>query len=159
MLAINAQLLGSGLPGEARQWSWLDAQLNEPADPGATALITHKPLTAPVAELKVAPPYRFVPQPARGRLMMLVRDRNVALVVSGHVHQHRRLDIDGVAHLWAPTTWAVLPDEVQPTLGTKRCGVVPLDLAEDHPLDPEMVEPDGLTQFMLAPDVPVPYRL
>ena len=157
VLAINAQLFGSGLPDEARQWSWLHAQLDDHGAAGATALITHKPLTASAAELAAAPPYRFVPDAARHRLVSLVRDRNVTLVVSGHVHQYRRLDVDGVAHVWAPTTWAVLPDEIQPTLGTKRCGVVTLHIADDHPFDPEMVEPDGLTQYMLAPDIPVPY--
>jgi 3',5'-cyclic-AMP phosphodiesterase len=159
LLAINAQLLGSGLPGETRQWTWLQAQLDEGADAKGTVMISHKPLTASDGELDAAPPYRFVPQPARDRLMALMRGRNVALVVSGHVHQYRRLVVDGVRHLWAPTTWAVLPDEVQPTLGTKRCGVVTLDLTDHSALDPEMVEPDGLSQFMLAPDIPAQYRL
>jgi 3',5'-cyclic AMP phosphodiesterase CpdA len=34
LLAINAQLLGSGLEAEAEQWSWLERQVGEPAGSG-----------------------------------------------------------------------------------------------------------------------------
>jgi glutathionylspermidine synthase len=43
LLAINAQLPGSGLEAEAGQWSWLEEQLSAPGNNGHIALLTHKP--------------------------------------------------------------------------------------------------------------------
>lgn len=60
LLAINAQLIGSGLEAEERQWEWLEQEVRDCGD-NALALVTHKPVTAPDAELASAPPYRFVP--------------------------------------------------------------------------------------------------
>jgi len=88
-----------------------------------------------------------VPEDARRRLKELFASRPLALVVSGHVHQLRLLDLGGMRHVWAPTTWAVLPDGAQPTLGSKRCGIVTLDLDPDGAVEPELVEPDGLVQL------------
>jgi len=90
LLAINAQLPGSGLEAEAGQWSWLGDQLTD--------------------------------------------------------------------HLWAPSTWAVLPDQVQPRLGEKRCGIVSLDLASGTSPEPVLVEPDGIAQLTVGSDIPDPYH-
>ena len=157
LLAINAQLLGSGLDAEARQWSWLEQQLSGRGK-GALALITHKPVTATATEMATAPPLRFWPPPARDRLSGLLKDKPPALVLSGHVHQYRRLHIGGTEHLWAPTTWAVLPDEAQPVLGAKRCGIVALEFPSGGaPPQSEFVEPDGISQLTLIRDLPDPY--
>ena len=72
LLAINAQLPGSGLDAEASQWSWLGEQLNGHSDDQRIALITHKPVTATEAELANSPTYRFLPQSARYRLRGLL---------------------------------------------------------------------------------------
>lgn len=157
VVAINAQLLGSGLAAEADQWTWLESQLGVGGDGQAIMVVTHKPLVAADAEVAAAPPYRFVPRPAWDRLRDLFAGHPVALVVSGHVHQYRVLDLDGIRHVWAPTTWAVLPDEAQPILGTKRCGVVSLELAGTGRVEPSLVEPGGLAQLTLVDDVPDPY--
>lgn len=91
-----------------------------------------KPVTAPGPELAAGPPYRFWPTPARIRLARLFGGTPPALVISGHVHQYRLLCLDGTDHLWVPTTWAVLPDHVQPVLGAKRCGIASLSLAPER---------------------------
>jgi hypothetical protein len=65
---------------------------------------------------------------------------------------------DGTDHLWVPTTWAVLPGQVQPVLGAKRCGIVSLTLSAAAPAQPELVEPDGLEQLTLTVDLPDPYH-
>ncbi len=77
---------------------------------------------------------------------------------NGHVHQYRLLRLDGTDHLWAPSTWAVLPDQVQPTLGAKRCGIVSLDLANGTSPEPVLVEPDGIAQLTVGTDIPDPYH-
>jgi 3',5'-cyclic-AMP phosphodiesterase len=158
VLAVNAQLLGSGLQAEAAQWSWLEEQVGRRRGRHPVALITHKPVTATGTELAAAPPYRFWPPPASGRLARLFGGTPPALVMSGHLHQYRLLPLDGTDHLWVPTTWAVLPDHVQPVLGAKRCGIVSLTLATGTPAQQELIEPDGLEQFTLTIDLPDPYR-
>jgi 3',5'-cyclic AMP phosphodiesterase CpdA len=157
LLAINAQLLGSGLEAEAAQWSWLEQQTSERSG-NQLALVTHKPMVSTDAEMASSPPYRFLPPSSRDRLADLFRDRPLALVMSGHVHQYRRLRLDGTDHLWAPTTWAVLPDEAQPVFGAKRCGIVSLDLADGPPPQPEFVAPDGIAQLTMTRDLPDPYH-
>ncbi len=157
-LAINAQLLGSGLQAEASQWSWLEEQLREHGENQQIALITHKPVTASGPELATSPPYRFWPPAARRRLTSLLGNQPPALIISGHVHQYRQLRLDGTDHLWAPTTWAVLPDEAQPVLGAKRCGIVSLKLAPGTPAQPQLIEPPGITQLALHHDIPDPYH-
>ena len=158
LLAINAQLLGSGLEAEAGQWSWLEQQVSDCAANQPLALITHKPVASTDAEMAISPPYRFLPPASRDRLADLFRDRPLALVISGHVHQYRLLRLDGTDHLWVPTTWAVLPDEAQPVFGVKRCGIVSLDLAAGPPPQPEFVAPDGLAQLTMTRDLPDPYH-
>jgi 3',5'-cyclic AMP phosphodiesterase CpdA len=116
LLGINAQLLGSGLEAEARQWSWLEATLSQRRGSQRIALIAHKPFAAGGAEMAAAPAYRFWPEPARHRLGGMLAGSPPALAVSGHVHQFRQLHLDGTDHLWVPTTWAVLPDHAQPVL-------------------------------------------
>lgn len=156
LLGLDAQLLGSGLAAEAAQWDWLAGAVADAGD-RPVVLVTHKPLTAGEHELADGPNHRFVPPAARRRLGDLFRDRRLALVVSGHVHQYRCLDAGGTRHVWAPTTWAVLPDDVQPPVGLKRCGVVTLELHGSPAVEPVLVEPPGLAQLMLWRDLPDPY--
>jgi 3',5'-cyclic AMP phosphodiesterase CpdA len=157
LLGINAQLAESDLTAEAGQWAWLEQQLKEHSQP--TAFITHKPFTATEAELAAAPSYRFLPPVAWQRIADLTRDNPPALVLSGHVHQHRELHFDGTDHLWVPTTWAVLPDQAQPVLGAKRCGIVSLTLDGSMPPQREFIEPVGIAQLTIRQDLPDPYSV
>jgi 3',5'-cyclic AMP phosphodiesterase CpdA len=156
VVGVNAQLLGSGLEDEAAQWTFLEAELSGPRVP--TVLVSHKPLTASEHELTTAPRYRFVPSPARERVVALCHEAGVELVVSGHVHQSRRLHAAGMVHLWGPTTWAVLPDWLQPIIGVKRCGILELDLRDDGGFTAQWVEPTGLQQLTLGEDIASPYE-
>jgi 3',5'-cyclic AMP phosphodiesterase CpdA len=150
LVGVNAQLFGTGLPGEAEQWDFVDDALNgtHPTDQ-RLLFVTHKPIAAPEPELAGGPPYRFVPSPARDRLWERVRAAGVEVVLSGHVHQSRALQLHGVSHLWAPTTWAVLPETMQQTIGTKRCGLMELELPDEGSLAHRFVEPEGLAQHVI----------
>ena len=156
VLAIDAQLFGADLEAADAQWAWIEEEL---ATFGARpiVLVTHKPWLASDTELAAAPSYRFVPAVQRARFDELFGDRRPELVVSGHVHQHRELAAPGSRHLWATTTWAVLPDERQPTLGTKRCGLLSLELHDNGSAIAQLVEPEGLGQFTLGRDIADPY--
>ncbi len=115
--------------------------------------MTHKPIAAPTDEIETAPEYRFVPRADRAFLS----GRAFDLVVSGHVHQYRCQDFDGARHVWAPTSWAVLPDDAQPRFGEKRCGVVTFELGSSADVEPALIEPDGIRQLTLTEDLPNPY--
>ena len=158
VLALDAQLLGSGLEAEAAQWSWLEEQAGGLRGGPPVALITHKPVTTAEPELAAAPPYRFWPPDAHERFTRLFDGIPPALVMSGHVHQYRLLRLDGTDHLWVPTTWAVLPGHVQPVFGAKRCGIVSLTLGAAPSARHELIEPDGLRQLTLTVDLPDPYH-
>jgi hypothetical protein len=156
LIAVNAQLFQSGLPAEVDQWDWLGAQVADTDIAETIALVIHKPIAAPAGELATAPSFRFVPAGARSRLAELLSRRRLGAVLSGHVHQSRRLDLAGTMHLWAPTTWAVLPDAIQPTFGVKRCGLLTVALRPTG-MAAEVVEPDGLLQLTLGRNVDDPY--
>ena len=76
---------------------------------------------------------------------------------AGHVHQFRVLQTGRSRHVWAPTTWAVLPEAAQPTMGVKQCGVLCLELGGDDELDAELTTPPGMLQLTLLEDIPDPY--
>jgi 3',5'-cyclic AMP phosphodiesterase CpdA len=158
LLGINAQLFGSGLDAEAAQWEWLSAQLSDRERSRPTVLVCHKPIYAGPAELAGAPSYRFVPNAARRRLMDLFADGSVPLVVSGHVHQFRRLADGHRSHIWAPTTWALLPEHAQRTVGLKQCGVLSLSLGHGGEADVELISPPGMRDLTLLVDIPDPYE-
>ena len=158
LLGLNAQLAGTGLAAETAQWSWLEQRLRECDASQPIALVMHKPLAAGEAELAAAPSFRFLPAPGRQRIADLFGERPPALVLSGHVHQHRQLRLDGIDHLWVPTTWAVLPDEVQPVLGTKQCGILSLEFRGSSLPQSEFIEPDGIAQLTIVRDLPDPYH-
>jgi hypothetical protein len=156
IVAVDAQLFGSELEAEAQQETWLKAVLSED-DERPVLFISHKPVDGPAPELATAPPYRFLPAGERERLGAQLRRRRVPIVVSGHVHQYRMLELHGVQHAWAPTTWSVLPDDTQPVFGTKRCGVLALELDSTGTARASLVEPTGIEQFTLGVDIANPY--
>jgi alkaline phosphatase D len=157
VLGIDAQLFGWGLEPEQAQWDWLEQRMAaQPAD-RPVVLVCHKPITATDSEVAASPRHRFVPDPARRRLGQLLDAVRSPLVVSGHVHQYRVLDDRARRHVWAPTTWAVLPEWAQKTIGVKRCGALMLELGPDGPAV-EFVEPAGLAQLTLGDDLADPYH-
>ena len=157
LVALDAQLFGTDLGIAADQWSWLESTLSAVAPDERVALLTHKPITAAPEELERSPGQRFVRQFAPERFDAIMLDPRVALVLSGHVHQYRVFDLAGVRHAWAPTTWAVLPERFQQTVGAKRCGVMVFAFDGAGVPDAPMVEPPGLGQFVLGDDIESPY--
>jgi 3',5'-cyclic AMP phosphodiesterase CpdA len=160
LVGLDAQLLGSGLPDEDDQWTWLSSAVDlPPAGPRHVALFLHKPLVDPPDRPDRTSPGRYVVPAARERLAKVLAAAPVRAVVSGHVHQFRRHTGEGLSHVWAPTTWAVVPDRVQPVLGTKACGVAELSLGSDGAVGAELRRPPGLVHGVIGDDVPDPYGL
>jgi len=129
VIGLNAQLAGTDTPDEADQWSWLAARL---ANRGRSRLMLmlHKPLfqVSPADEI---PHQRYVPAAPRRRLRDLLSRADLRAVVSGHAHQYLDRMLDGVRHVWVPSTAFYLPDDMQDRVGEKITGLGVIDLTPE----------------------------
>lgn len=151
LVGIDIQeLLGGGTAAE-QWWRWLDEQLE--AD-RRLAVFQHRPIV-PLAEGEDDKPGRYVIEPGRERLLTVYAEAGVELVVSGHVHQWRSVERDGIRHVWVPSTWATMPDSFQPLIGEKVVGLTTIDL-DDHD-EAALVVPDGMAQDVIGETIPFPY--
>jgi 3',5'-cyclic AMP phosphodiesterase CpdA len=151
LVGVDVQTLADHRPESAELADWLVSELSAP---GPTALFLHRPLW-PWGEADDEP-RRYVGEPLRARLAGLLA-RGVRLVGSGHVHQFLTHDDDGVHHVWAPSTWALLPDHIQPVIGDKRTGLVEHVLAGDGTVTSTFVQPPGMADLVIGRDFPSPY--
>lgn len=130
------------------------ARLGEALRPsGPKMLCVHRPLWP--APTDGENPRRYVPEPARTRLAQLAHGGDVRIVASGHVHQRASLLHDGLRAEWAPATWAVIPESVQPTIAEKVVGWVEHELGERAVS--RTVVPPSLAQLTIGVDFPTPY--
>jgi hypothetical protein len=67
---------------------------------------------------------RYVPMPARRRLVETLRDVDLRLVASGHVHQRRDFTFGRTRHVWSPSTGFIISDAKQERIGLKEVGLV-----------------------------------
>jgi hypothetical protein len=119
--------------------------------------VLHKPVVRPPVDRRPNP-QRYVPEPAGSRLLtLLAAATERPLVVSGHVHQYLQHERDGITHVWAPATWATLPDRIQPPVGEKVIGVLALTLHDDGRHEVELQHPGGRRDVTLGVDVDDPY--
>jgi 3',5'-cyclic AMP phosphodiesterase CpdA len=132
-IGLNSLVMNTGLAREAEQFDWLSSQLSS-ANGKPVALFLHKPLylNSPDDPELPATSIRYVPMPARSRLVQMLRAVDLRLVASGHVHQRRDVTFGHVRHIWAPSAGFIIPDAKQDVIGIKEVGLV-----EYH------FEPDG----------------
>lgn len=153
LVGVDVQTLLSTLPAAGELWDWLDDALDRPAP---TVLFVHRPLH-PLAIGEADEPHRYVTEPARSRLGRLAAAGGVRLVASGHVHQWHHAEVAAASHVWAPSTWAALPDRVQPVIGAKLVGAVEHTLTPDGGVASELVQPPGVGQVVVGDDFASPY--
>ncbi len=153
LVGLNSLLFLSDLPAEAEQWDWLSEAL---AVTGPIALFLHKPLMLTPEDTPSDPPYRYVPEAPRARLVDLVATHNVRLVACGHVHQTRSHSLGRATCVWGPATAFVLSDAMQPRLGDKVCGVVEYRLSPDGSVVFDVTRPLGIVDQALG-DLPKAY--
>jgi 3',5'-cyclic AMP phosphodiesterase CpdA len=124
-IGLNSLVMNTGLGSEAEQFDWLAAQL---ADAGGrpVALFLHKPLflDSPDDPELAATAIRYVPMPARTRLVEMLRAVDLRLVASGHVHQRRDFTFGRIRHVWAPSVGFIISDRRQEVIGAKEVGLV-----------------------------------
>jgi 3',5'-cyclic AMP phosphodiesterase CpdA len=124
-IGLNSIVMNSGLACEAEQFDWLASQLSG-VNGKPLALFLHKPLylNAPGDPELAASAIRYVPQPARSRLLQLLDTVDLRLVASGHVHQRRDFTFRHVRHVWAPSVGFIISDARQERIGIKEVGLV-----------------------------------
>ena len=124
-IGLNSLVMNTGLAAEAEQFDWLASELSSTKGK-PVALFLHKPLylnTPDDPELP-ATSIRYVPMPARSRLIDMLRAVDLRLVGSGHVHQRRDFTFGHVRHVWAPSAGFIISDKMQEVIGTKEVGLV-----------------------------------
>jgi 3',5'-cyclic AMP phosphodiesterase CpdA len=124
-IGLNSLVMNTGLASEAEQFDWLASELSSTRGT-PVALFVHKPLylNAPDDPELPATSIRYVPMPARGRLIKMLRAVDLRLVASGHVHQRRDFTFRHVRHVWAPSAGFIISDQRQEVIGTKEVGLV-----------------------------------
>jgi 3',5'-cyclic AMP phosphodiesterase CpdA len=124
-IGLNSLVMNSGLASEAEQFDWLARELAA-ASVKPIALFLHKPLylNAPDDPELEATSIRYVPQPARRRLIEMLRVADLRLVASGHVHQRRDFTFAHVRHIWAPSAGFIISGARQQLIGIKEVGLV-----------------------------------
>ena len=87
------------------------------------ALFLHKPLflDAPDDPERPATSIRYVPMPARRRLIEMLRAVDLRLVAAG---QRRDFTFGHVRHVWAPSVGFIIWDKRQEVIGIKEVGLV-----------------------------------
>jgi 3',5'-cyclic AMP phosphodiesterase CpdA len=124
-IGLNSLVMNTGLASEAEQFDWLASQLSS-THGRPVALFLHKPLYLNLPDDPELPAtsIRYVPMPARSRLIEMLRAVDLRLVGSGHVHQRRDFTYGHVRHIWAPSAGFIISDARQEVIGTKEVGLV-----------------------------------
>jgi 3',5'-cyclic AMP phosphodiesterase CpdA len=124
-IGFNSLIMNTGLADEAEQFDWLASQLGG-TQGKPVALFLHKPLflNAPDDPELAATSIRYVPMPARSRLIEMLRTVDLRLVGSGHVHQRRDFTFAHTRHVWVPSAGFIVPDSRQEVIGIKEVGLV-----------------------------------
>ncbi len=124
-IGLNSLVLNTGLTSESEQFDWLASQLSN-VNGRPVALFLHKPLylTAPDDPELPATSIRYIPPPARARLMAMLHAVDLRLVASGHIHQRRDFTRGRLRHVWAPSSGFIIPERIQEAIGIKGVGLV-----------------------------------
>lgn len=125
LVGLNAQLFGAGDAEERGQLEWLDLVLA--AADGPVGLLLHKPLfrNGPGDTERH---HRYLPIPERRDLSERLGSKDLRFVVCGHTHQHRHIEVDGVDHVWAPSSAFLIPDGMQERIGNKVVAAMTLTI-------------------------------
>ena len=146
LIGLNAMLLGTGHAEEEAQFAWLAEAV---ATDAKIALFLHKPLFVDRPDEGPRGYWTVLPEPRR-RLLALLAGRDLKLVASGHLHIARRLDLDGVTHIWGPAASFVCGDIQADLGGERRIGLVAYEFDADG-FTCQTVFPAGVTDWPLDP--------
>jgi 3',5'-cyclic AMP phosphodiesterase CpdA len=99
LVGLNSEMMGSGIPEEGEQWSWLGETLGSTSR--KVAVFQHKPVWRP----RRMPPEALIsiPPSSRRRLLSLLRGHELRSVGTGHLHSQRTNYRGGVLEQWGPS--------------------------------------------------------
>jgi 3',5'-cyclic AMP phosphodiesterase CpdA len=156
-IGLNSLIMNTGLASEAEQFDWLASQLTGTKGQ-PVALFLHKPLflNTPDDPELAATSIRYVPMPARSRLIEMLRAVDLRLVASGHVHQRRDFTFGHTRQIWAPSAGFKIPDSRQEVIGIKEVGLVEYRFQPDsfevrHVRAPGQIDVDMESLLALVP--------
>ena len=131
-IGLNSLVMNSGLAFEAEQFDWLAAEIARSMG-RPVALFIHKPLFLNLPDDAETPEtsIRYVPQPARARLIDMFSRSDLRLIASGHVHQRRDFTLRHTRHVWAPSAGFKINDQRQDRIAIKETGLVEYRFASD----------------------------
>ena len=114
VIGINASLLGSGLPEEAAQWTFLEQELARARAP-RTLLLMHYPPFLKTPEEAGGDYWNVEPEP-RGRLLALLERPEACVigVLTGHLHRSNDVRLGTIRIVTTPPISFGLPPEKQP---------------------------------------------
>lgn len=124
-IGLNTLVMNSGLAFEAEQFDWLSQEISR-VNGRPVALFLHKPLFLDLPDDPETPEtsIRYVPQPARARLIEMFAPIDLRLIASGHVHQRRDFTFRHTRHVWAPSVGFRINDARQDRIAIKETGLV-----------------------------------
>jgi 3',5'-cyclic-AMP phosphodiesterase len=154
LLGVNALIMGGGLAAADRQLEFI-AEAARGAAGRAIMLLIHKPLYLDDPQEQEVGGRYLHPQP-RAMLLEALGANKPSLIVCGHVHQYRDVQLEGIHHVWAPATAFVVPAEYQVTVGQRTVGYIEHWLHDDGSHESTMVRPPDLVQHSLE-DFPGAY--
>lgn len=124
LVGLNAQILNApGLAADAEQQAWLRTVLDSADAAAPVALFLHKPLFMDHPS-ETAMDQSSLELEARRGLMEPLAGRDLRLVASGHKHQWRAFDLEGVRHVWCPSTASVNGAPTAKNWGLREVGFV-----------------------------------
>ena len=146
LIGLNAMLFATGHAEEERQFEWLAQALRTTAP---VALFQHKPLFIDRPDEGPRGYWTVLPAPRR-RVLDLLAGANVRLIGSGHLHIHRQLSHEGIAHVWAPSAAFVCGESQEDLGGSRRLGAMIHDFTADG-VTSRFIRPDGLEDLTIEP--------
>lgn len=147
IVGLNAQLFGTGGAQEQAQFGWLEETLAASDKP--LGLVSHKPFFRDGHDDTQAH-IRYIPAEPRRRLTAMLSTRQLRFVLSGHAHQQRAIRVDGVDHIWLPSTAFCLPDAMQDKVGDKVVGLGVLELLPEGQFRFDRPEVEGLVRHNIV---------
>jgi len=148
LVGLDAMLIGSGEPQEIEQALWLDRVMREGRG-RQIAWFLHRPLFVDDPQEGDTGYWSVKPQP-RSALMALVRQYQVAVVASGHLHKARDFARDATRYIWSPASSFLVGAPIQPDMpGEKRLGAVLYDFGNPG-LTAEIAKVPGLARHWLG---------
>jgi 3',5'-cyclic AMP phosphodiesterase CpdA len=108
ILALNSQLLGSGLQREAEQWSWIERTALPAIGERPFLLVMHESLDLR-PDAHVTDSWMSIPTNPSAELVGLLSGRNLVAVCSGHTHRYLDWWSDGIRNITAPSLAGPIP--------------------------------------------------